>query len=86
MSETQRQKELEGKGWTRRTVADEPRLGEAAELYRSLGFEILLEPLEPHTDPHACTSCLYADPERYRVIYTRPSDAAQDTLDDDLFE
>ena len=86
MSITNRQSELESEGWTRRTVADEPRLGEAAELYRSLGYEVLLEPLKSHMDEETCTSCLDADPERYRVIYTRPSEADHDTSDDDLFD
>ena len=40
-----REEELVGLGWTRRFIACEPRLSESVELYESLGFEVLLEPL-----------------------------------------
>ena len=35
---------LERQGWMRQFVADEPRLSEAVELYKSLGYEVRLEP------------------------------------------
>jgi hypothetical protein len=49
------------------------------ELYESIGFEVLLEPLPPKEELAACaesgcTVCLEADPERYRIIYTRAID------------
>ena len=46
----QREKELEAEGWTRQFVAGEPRLSEASEMYRELGFEVLLEPLPREPD------------------------------------
>lgn len=39
-----RDAELERLGWVRRFVADELRLSEAVELYKSLGYEVRLEP------------------------------------------
>jgi hypothetical protein len=77
---TKREEELAGLGWEKRFMADEPRLSEMKELYESIGFEVLLEPLPPKEDLAACaesgcTACLDADPERYRIIYTRAGDA-----------
>lgn len=72
-------KKLAAEGWTRQNVASEPRLGEAVELYESLGFDVLLVPVlaECAADGGAgrCTACFGADenPDRYRVVYTRPS-------------
>jgi hypothetical protein len=74
---TKREEELLELGWEKRFIADEPRLSEMKELYESIGFEVLLEPL-PGKDvlstceEAGCTTCLDLDPERYRIIYTRP--------------
>ena len=73
---TRREEELTGQGWERRFMAEEPRLSEMRELYESIGFEVLLEPLPPRDELSACaeggcTACLEVDPERYRMIYTR---------------
>jgi len=79
-----REKSLEAQGWTRQFVANEPRLSEAADMYRELGFEVLLEPL-PREGPECrscegpederegqCRVCFHGVEERYRIIYTRP--------------
>lgn len=64
-------------GWTRQNVASEPRLGEAVEAYRKLGFEVLLVPVleecRAEGEPGTCTACFGAgeDSTRYQVIYTR---------------
>lgn len=75
-----REEELASQGWEKRFMADEPRLSEMKELYESIGFEVLLEPLPPKEELAACaeggcTACLDADPARYRIIYTRANDA-----------
>lgn len=70
--EQSRDEELRAQGWTRQFLADEPRLSEAVDLYRSLGLEVHLEPLSP-AEGGECRSCLEADLERFRVIYTRPT-------------
>jgi hypothetical protein len=74
-----REEELAAQGWEKRFMADEPRLSEMKELYESIGFEVLLEPLPPKEESAACaesgcTACLDADPERYRIIYTRAAE------------
>jgi hypothetical protein len=76
-----RDEELAASGWDKRFVACEPRLSEAVELYKEIGFEVHLEPLpEKETpDPSSCeqsecTACFEVNRERYRIIYTRPAD------------
>ena len=67
-----RQQELENQGWTRQFTADEPRLSEAVEEYQELGFEVLVEPLDPQEMAEGeCATCLMAQCDRYGVIYTR---------------
>jgi hypothetical protein len=60
---------LEADGWKRCFVADEPRLSEAIETYRELGFEVALAPVA--APDGECATCSMADPQRYRVIYVR---------------
>ncbi len=70
--------ELIKKGWTRRFVINEPRLSEAAELYRSLGYEVHLEPLPvvdsdlPEEESGECRTCFQGFENQYKIIYTRP--------------
>jgi len=67
------QPELERQGWTRRFVADEPRLSEAVALYASLGFEVHLEPAFRNLPDDACRACYLPEcADRCKVIYTRP--------------
>jgi hypothetical protein len=68
----QREAELVAQGWTRRFVGAPPRLQEAAELYQSLGYEVLLEPQPPEELDDECKSCALAL-GLYRVIFTRPA-------------
>jgi hypothetical protein len=78
--EMTREEELIKAGWERKFVSMEPRMSEMAELYESLGLEVLLEPLPPKgeiTDKGSCESggctvCFDADREKYRIIFTRP--------------
>jgi hypothetical protein len=67
-----RQEELEKDGWTRQFMAGEPRLSDAVMDYEEMGFEVRLEPVDPHEMIGECSSCLGAAGDRYRVIYTRP--------------
>ena len=39
-----KEEQLKREGWMRQFTTDEPRLSEAVELYRSLGYEVHLEP------------------------------------------
>jgi hypothetical protein len=68
-----REEELKKEGWEKRFTMDEPRLSEAVELYKGIGFEVLIEPVD--TTSEECTSCLTAMSDRYKTIYTRPKKA-----------
>ncbi len=69
-----RDKELHEQGWTRKFAAAEPRLSEARNDYEELGFEVLLEPLDPCPQDPSCTTCLLEDSDLIKVIYTRPKE------------
>ena len=76
---TRREEELAALGWEKRFIADEPRLSEMRELYESIGFDVLLEPLPSKEElalcaEGGCTVCFDVDPEKYRTIYTRARD------------
>ncbi len=58
-------------GWTRMTTIDEPRLGEMVELYRELGYEVLLRPVSREELGDGCLECYLAQPDRFRTIYVR---------------
>ena len=64
-----REEDLRKEGWEKRFTMDEPRLSEMAEQYKELGFEVLLEPVDPSSEE--CTTCITASPDRYRTVYTR---------------
>jgi hypothetical protein len=65
-----REEELKKKGWEKRFTTDEPRLSEAVEQYKEIGFEVLLEPVDISSEE--CASCMGAMAERLKTIYTRP--------------
>ena len=73
-----REEVLIAEGWERRFIACEPRLSEMIEMYKEIGFEVHLEPLPSKEEmdrsgceESGCTACYDADPERYRIIFTR---------------
>jgi len=66
-----REEELKREGWIRQFTTDEPHLSEAVELYRSLGYEVRLEPVEFNEKSEFCKACFEADCERYKTIYVR---------------
>jgi len=80
-------KNLEAEGWRRQSVASEPRLSEAVEMYRSLGQDVLLVPVlrvcATEGGVGSCTACFDGDedPDRYQVIYTRPKADAKDDVE-----
>lgn len=84
---------LEGDGWTRQFVANEPRLSEAVALYEETGHEVHLEPV-PAKDQTAdllpimgsqCTTCFEGAEDQYKIIFTRPKKDGS-LPDDDLFD
>jgi len=66
-----REEELRKDGWEKRFTTDDPRLTEAVEMYKELGFEVHLEPVD--TSSEECTSYLTVLTDRYKSIYTRPA-------------
>lgn len=73
-----REDELIDAGWERRFIACEPRLSEMVEMYKEIGFEVHLEPIpskdeidQASCEESGCTACYDADPEKYRIIFTR---------------
>ncbi|OGP51530.1 MAG: hypothetical protein A2Y79_08445 [Deltaproteobacteria bacterium RBG_13_43_22] len=66
-----RHDQLAAEGWIRQFITDEPRLSEAVDEYRELGFEVLIEPVEPLETTRECATCLMASGDRYKTIYTR---------------
>jgi hypothetical protein len=88
------EKSLEAQGWKRQFVANAPRLTEAAEMYRELGFEVLIEPLpkEPECvgcegieegERGECRVCFQGMEDQYRTIYTRPFKAFSQSHEND---
>jgi hypothetical protein len=63
--------ELRQAGWEPCFVADEPRLSEAVETYREIGFEVLLQPVR--FDGEQCTDCMRCEPGRFHMIFVRKS-------------
>ena len=69
---TRSEQELIADGWTRRFVGGPPRLQEMIELYKSLGYQVWLEPQELEEFRDECEDCLLAL-ALFRVVYTRAS-------------
>ena len=69
-----RYEKLISSGWEKKTIIDEPRLSELIELYKSLGFDIHLEPLTQELLEHLgekCKSCYMDKWDNFKVIYTK---------------
>ncbi|MDY6968580.1 MAG: hypothetical protein SVR08_08005 [Spirochaetota bacterium] len=81
---SQKDDELKKDGWTRQFVADEPRLSEMVETYRSIGLDVHLEPMitDEDTEEAECGECRVcfegAPKDKYKIIYTRPKPDTED--------
>lgn len=64
--------QLVAQGWQRRFMADGPRAEEAIAMYRSLGFEVLAQPVTAEEVADECTDCRLLMALRFMTIYTRP--------------
>lgn len=64
---------LKAEGWTRRSVASEPRLSEIVTLYEELGLEVLLVPALDGAEEADCVECFSAEagPTGAKIVYTR---------------
>jgi hypothetical protein len=61
---------LEKKGWVKKFSVEVHRVEEYAELYRSLGLEVRVEPVIPN-EHKECQICFEAECDRFKLIYTR---------------
>ena len=66
-----REKRLETEGWVKQTTIGEPRLGEIVELYKSLGYEVHLEPLKLEELDEECRSCYESEIGEVKTVYVR---------------
>ena len=75
--------ELEG--WTAKYIGGEPRLSEQIELFRELGFEVKIEPLDPAVC-QGCTECFKDASSPAMILYVRKLDTNNVVSDSDLFD
>ena len=74
-------------------MAAEPRLSEAVEMYRELGFQVHLEPLpaqEKQSDGQTqdtdgkCRACFDGTKGRHSIIFTKPAEYTRNPSNEDL--
>jgi len=66
-----KEKELEEEGWVKQTTIGEPRLSEIVELYRSLGYEVRLEPVKLDELDEECRRCYESEVDEVKTVYVR---------------
>jgi len=66
-----REKELEEEGWVKQTTIGEPRLSEIVELYKSLGYEVRLEPVKLGELDEECRKCYELEEDKVKTVYVR---------------
>ena len=81
-----RNKILRQEGWRRQFVANEPRLSEAVDMYKEIGFDVHLEPLAKESECESCPGeeekekecriCFEGFEDQYKIIYTRPKSSS----------
>jgi hypothetical protein len=76
--------ELEQKGWIKRTTTTEPRLSEIVELYKSLGYEVRVEPVRLDELDADCRRCYEDEVEEVKTVYVKKKagKTASDILSD----
>jgi len=63
--------ELEKKGWIKQTTTGEPRLGEIVELYKSLGYEVRVEPVRLDELDDDCRRCSEDWADDVKTVYVK---------------
>jgi len=64
-------KELGKAGWVKQTTIGEPRLSEIVELYKSLGYEVRLEPVRLDELDEECRRCYEGEIDEVKTVYVR---------------
>lgn len=67
--------ELEKQGWQLQFTTDNTRLDEMVELYKSLGFEVLLETAYVEPTLPECATCIERFCDQYKSILIRKTTA-----------
>ena len=57
--------------WEKRNVIEKERVDELINLYKDIGFEVLVEDFKPEKSEKECSECMKVNPGKYKVIYTR---------------
>jgi len=68
---SKREEELKKNGWMKQNTIGEPRLSECVELYKSLGYEVHLESVNPKEMTEECRKCYKKELGTVKTIYTR---------------
>ena len=63
--------ELKKEGWIKRTTIREPRLSKIVNDYKSLGFEVHLEPVNLDELDEECRRCYGNDVDKFKTVYVR---------------
>ncbi len=64
-------KEMKKEGWVKRTTIGEPRLSEIVELYKSLGYEVHVEPVTLDELDEDCRRCYENEIDKLGTVYVR---------------
>ena len=57
-------------GWEAKYIGDEPRLSEQVELFREIGFEVMVKPFDIDAC-EGCVECFMDSPAPIMVLYVR---------------
>lgn len=71
-------------GWRKQTTLAEPRLSEVAQGYRSMGYEVFLQPYQAGPGCNTCFEAGEAIGQTHATVWIRGEAGARD--DDELFE
>jgi len=71
---------LRGKDWERGFTVKEHRVNEYVELYKSIGYEVCVEPATPD-EMEDCQVCFKADFDNLRTIYIKRKKNKDNELD-----
>ncbi len=58
-------------GWEPRFIGGEPRLSEVVEMYREIGFEVLVRPFDSNSCVGCCNQCFGEGEQGAMVVYTK---------------
>jgi hypothetical protein len=62
---------MEKEGWIKQTTIGEPRLSEIVELYKSLGYEVRLEPVKLDELDEECRKCYEGEIDEVKTVYVK---------------